>query len=78
MITFTNTSGGALDVPALDLHIAAGGTFEVDDLAAAGLRSQPEIWTEGLVGTKSTPTSTPTPDATPTDAATTTTPKENL
>ena len=58
MATFKNVSGGPLDIPALDLHIPAAGTFTVDDTLADGYRAQP-AWEE--ITTKITP-------ATPTDA----------
>lgn len=46
MPTFKNISGGPLDLPGLDLHIPAGGTFDTDDAAAEGFRFQFLIWEE--------------------------------
>ena len=63
MATFKNVSGGPLDIPALDLHIPAAGTFTVDDTLADGFRAQP-AWEE--ITTKITPGITPaTPAAIP-------------
>lgn len=69
MATFKNISGGPLDIPALDLHIAAAATFTVDDAAADGFRSQP-VWQEATPAKNvaATPAANPITPATPTDA----------
>ena len=77
MATFKNVSGGPLDIPALDLHLAVDATFTVDDLISDGFRGQPN-WDEITTGiTPETPAVIPGPvafavppiaPATPTDA----------
>lgn len=77
MATFKNVSGGPLDIPALDLHIAVDATFTVDDLAAEGFRNQPRwdeispapIVTPEIVPAAVPPVVAPVTPATPTDTA---------